>query len=210
MQLKTYSDEEIILAIQGDRPDYCNAALRQLYLDKMITAKVRNLIAMFGNSKIDTDDILQEGIMLLYDLIREKKFQQKSNVRTFLIGICKNLIRNYGKKVDRIVLDEEIKDDTNLDNEAQNPEVQLLLIEKSEETVVRDRILGQLLEKLSENCRAVLTLYYFHAKNMTQIAEDRKFKNANIAKKAASRCREQLRSAIVEQPSLAQFLKSSL
>ncbi|NJL75431.1 MAG: sigma-70 family RNA polymerase sigma factor [Saprospiraceae bacterium] len=210
MQLKTYSDEELILAVQGDHPDYCNAALRQLYLDKMIIAKVRNLISMFGNSKIDADDILQEGIMLLYDLIREGKFQQKSNVSTFLIGICKNLIRNYGKKVDRIVLNEEIKDDATLDNEAQNPEAQFLLLERSEEAIVRDRILGQLLETLTENCKAVLTLYYFHAKNMTQIAEERRLKNANMAKKAASRCREQLRNAIVGQPSLAQFLKSSL
>jgi RNA polymerase sigma factor (sigma-70 family) len=210
MKQKNYSDTEIVKAIQGDNPDDCNAALRQLYMDTILTAKVKDMIKMFGTSRIDADDVLQEGIMLLYDLIRDKRFQQKSKVRTFLLGICKNLIRNSNKKVDRILLNEEIKDDLLVGNPYETPEIELLLVEKTEQEDARDKILENLLEAMSENCKSVLTLYYFHSKNMTQIADERRLKNANMAKKAASRCREQLRSLIAEQPRLEYFLKLSL
>ncbi len=206
MKNSIYADEQLIQFIRSNDPKQRNEALKQLYMDQVITLKVKELAQIYGSAKQEADDILQEGIILMDELVRSGKFQGQSKVRTFLIGICKNLIRNQSRKVSRIVLKEEIKDYER--NEAEvSPEDLIVLEESTDEQLSRDKLLRNLLHNLTENCQEVLRLYYYEAKNMTQVADERGLKNAKQAKKAASRCRQQLRKLITEQPELETFLK---
>lgn len=209
MSHRKYADEQLVLMIQGDEPNQRNLALQQLYMDSAITYKVKELIVSYGNSKHDPDDILQEGIILLNELIRSGKFQERSKVRTFLIGICKNLLRNEVRKGSKVVLKEEIMDYEQKEF-GSTPEDVIEIQEMTDAQLKRDELLRQLLNRLTANCQEVIRLYYFHAMNMAQIAKARGLKNANQAKKAASRCRQQLRDLIVDEPELAKFLKQTL
>lgn len=209
MSHRKYADEQLMLMIKGDEPKQRNLALQQLYMDNTITNKVKELITLYGNTKHDPDDILQEGIILLNELIRSEKFQERSKVRTFLIGICKNLLRNEVRKGSKVVLKEEIMDYEQKEF-GSNPEDMIEVQEMTDAQLKRDELLRQLLNRLTANCQEVIRLYYFHAMNMAQIATARGLKNANQAKKAASRCRQQLRDLIVDEPELAKFLKQTL
>ncbi|MEM9885381.1 MAG: sigma-70 family RNA polymerase sigma factor [Bacteroidota bacterium] len=204
-----YSDEEMIQAITSGDLTKRNRALKQLYMDPVITAKINEFTKIYGNYKNDPNDILQEGIILIDRLIIEGKFQHKSKIRTYLLGICRNLLRTKVKKVDRL----EMREDwTTLEPKelVDSPEEQFIIIEKSEEQLRRDQILKELLQSITPNCQEVLRLYYYKAKNMAQVASERGLKNAKQAKKAASRCREQIRKLIKKQPQLENFLKQSI
>lgn len=205
-----YSNDEILEAIRGNDVNRHNQALKQLYLDHVVNGKVKDLIQFYGSQKLDADEIIQEGIILLDDLIRSGKFQSKSKVRTFLIGICKNLIRADGKKIDRITYATEPLNMPDYDDNEQSPEDLIILEEKSDSANKRDQLLQQLLNQLTDKCKQVLYLYYFLAQSMAQVAEAQGLKNANQAKKAAGRCRKQLEQKIQKQPQLANFLKQSL
>ena len=209
MNPSSYSDEALVRAIQGKDAAARNNALKTLYMNPAITNKVRELTKMYGNHKHDPDDILQEGIILTDRLIREGKFQQKSKISTFLISVCRNILRSNVKKVDRIEMRETIedKDQKELVN---SPEEDMIVVEQTADKSKRDNVLQDLLKQITPNCQENLRLYYFEEKNMAQVAEARQLKNANQAKKAMSRCREQLRKLIKEHRLLEQFLKLSL
>lgn len=209
MQPNQYKDEDIIAAIKSGDAKAKNAALKQLYMDRVLTIKVKELVQIYGNSRHDPEEVIQEGIILFLQLVLKEKFQGKSAVRTFVIGICKNLIRNKTKKSSRIITKEQITDQERGEYEI-SPEEEVIVVEKSEAELKREQILQTLLSQLGENCSEVLSLYYYKAKSMAQIATARNLKNANQAKKAASRCRERLRKLIKAQPQLADFLKTSL
>lgn len=209
MSNNNYSDKQLIEFIKGDDPKRRNLALKQLYMDQVVTLKIKELIQIYGSKGHEADDVLQEGIILMDELVRSGKFQTQSKVRTFLIGVCKNLIRNKARKVNRIVFKEEVKDYERGEAEV-SPEDLILLEEYTDEQVSRDDLLKELLQNLTSNCQEVLRLYYYKSKNMSQVAEERGLKNANQAKKAASRCRQQLRKLITQQPELETFLKQTL
>jgi RNA polymerase sigma factor (sigma-70 family) len=204
-----YTDEELLTAIQGGDLNERNAAFKQLYMDQTINFKVKDYTSMYGRASVDADDILQEGIILLDDLIRSGKFQAKSKVSTYLIGICRNIARAGRKKASRVVLRDQWNPNEEKDL-AESPEELVIVEEKSDQEQQRDDILQQLLSQLTDKCKKVLNLYYFLSYNMAQIAESQGLKNAHQAKKAAQRCRDSLRNKIQKQPSLSQFLKASL
>lgn len=204
-----YTDEELLAAIQGGNMNERNAAFKQLYMDQTINYKVKDYTSMYGRANADADDILQEGIILLDDLIRSGKFRAKSKVSTYLIGICRNIARAGSKKASRVVLRDQWNPDEEKDV-AESPEDLVIIEEKNDQEQQRDDILQQLLSQLTDKCKKVLNLYYFLSYNMAQIAEAQGLKNAHQAKKAAQRCRDSLRTKIQKQPSLSQFLKASL
>ena len=205
-----YSNDEILEAICGNDMKRRNQALKQLYFDPVVNAKVRGFIEDYSAYKCDPDEIVQEALILADDLIRREKFRAKSKVRTFLIGICKNLVRAEDKKIDRITYATEPLAMPEQHQEDSNPEEQIILEEKSEAEQLRDQLLQKALGELTDKCKQVLHLYYFLAQSMAAVAKAQGLKNAHQAKKAAGRCREQLKRKIQQHPSLANFLKQSL
>lgn len=203
------NEEKIVDAIANGTPSQRNAALKSLYKDPVIVHKIRELTQIYGNQKNDPKDILQEGIILTDELIRDGKFQGKSKVRTFLISVCKNILRSKVKKIDKIEMRADITDKEQKEI-GTSPEEDIILVERTADQEKRNNLLQTLLQKITPNCQETLRLYYFESKNMAQVAETRGLKNANQAKKAMSRCREQLRKLILDEPQLAQFLKLSL
>ncbi|MCB9264975.1 MAG: sigma-70 family RNA polymerase sigma factor [Lewinellaceae bacterium] len=205
-----YSDDEILEAIGGDDMKRRNQALKQLYFDPVVNGKTRGFIEAYGAHKRDPDEVVQEALILVDDLIRQGKFQGKSKVRTFLIGVCRNLVRSDERKIDRITYATEPLELPDRQLESPNPEEQAILEEKGETEQLRDRLLQRVLGRLTDKCKSVLHLYYFLAQSLAEVAKEQGLKNAHQAKKAARRCREQLKKELRKDPQLANFLKQSL
>ncbi len=191
--------------ILSQKEEERNAALKSLYMNPMINAKVKAWSKLYNLTQAEPDDILQEAIIMLDEKIRKGSFLGKSKVTTFLLGICHNMIRDKVRRVNRVILKPEFNDSE------QMPESQfydqLELVETSEWESERDRTLEQLLNGLDSKCREALKSYYFLRMSMAQIAERRGLKNAVQAKKAVHRCRMKLRDLIQSSPALLQKLK---
>ena len=117
-------------------------------------------------------------------------------------------MRSDMSKVKRMIL---LDDERDMDGKDEaSADVHILIEERSDEEQKRTVILQQLLSQITEGCQDTLSLYYYKAFSTAQVAAERGLANANQGKKALSRCREQLRNLIIENPSLATFLRASL
>lgn len=197
------SPQDLTAALLSTDQNRRNQAFKTLYKSPVVNGKIRDWAKMYNLRDKTADDVLQEGIILLDDLIRSGRFRAESRVETFLLGICKNLIRDSSKKVTRVVFKESIPE------EAYKSEDQLAdfieMNELREHEQRRDNALTEAMKKLTDKCREALRLYYFEQKSMVEVAIERQLANAEQAKKAVFRCRESLKELIGNDPRFQQF-----
>jgi RNA polymerase sigma factor (sigma-70 family) len=173
-------------------------------MSPVVNGKIRDWAKMYNLRDKDPDDVLQEGIILLDEMVRSGRFRAECRVETFLLGICKNLIRDSVKKVNRIVLKDEIPDSAFKSEDALADFMETFEQVHAENR--RDVALHDAIKQLTEKCQDALRLYYFEQKSMAEVAEMRNLANAEQAKKAVFRCRESLRSLIEDDPVLQSML----
>lgn len=106
-----------------------------------------------GNNE-EAEDIFQDSLLILNRNIQNDTFKRESVVKTYLVGIAKNLwlkkLRDEGKKVK-----------ISLEGDYVEPE--------NETYITNTKLLHDLISLLSEDCRRILTNFYFHKKNMSEI-----------------------------------------
>ncbi len=191
---------DLAQAIRSGDPARRNQAFKQLYLSPAVNGKLREWANTYNLRNQDPDDVLQEALILLDKLVCEGGFRAESKVETFLLGICRNMIRDNAKKVQRVVLKETLPE--TVPDSAEGLADHLELQELTEAGSRRDAALGSALAQLTEKCRDALRLYYYERRSMAEIAEARELANEKQAKKAVHRCREQLRQRIEGDPAL--------
>lgn len=181
-------------------PNRRNRAFAALYKSPVVNGKIRDWAKVYNLRDKEPDDVLQEAIILLDEMLRSGRFRAESRVETFLLGICKNLMRDGLKKVNRIVLKDTIPDAAM--HSADELADYMVLSELSAAEQNRDTALRDAMTKLTDKCQEALRLYYFEQKTMQQVAEARQLANADQAKKAVFRCRESLKELIGNDPRL--------
>lgn len=206
MKILKLENEEIVGFIAGEDMDKRNRALKTLYNDPIILHKVKAMVNDYNLTRKTPDDILQEGIILVDSIIRKGGFKGDSKVSTFLLAVCRNLIRDANKKVDRIEWRESIQDYDlkKLDEEGGLSGIELKELNNEERQ--RDEALMKVLDEMSANCKEAIIGYYFKNMSMEQLAGARGLANKEQAKKAVYRCRNRMREAIVNNPILSKIL----
>ncbi len=136
-----------------------------------------------GNQE-DALDLFQEGVIALWSNISRGKFQLRENARisTYLYALCRNLwiskLRN--RKIIHTIDD--------------NPALELAAeTDGMEEEYSRIIELERQLEKLGDNCRKILSMFYYQKVSMKEIAEAMDI-TENTAKNNKYRCMERLRA----------------
>lgn len=180
-----------------------NQAFKILYKSPVVHGKIRDWAKMYNLRDKTPDDVLQEGIILFDELIRSGRFRGESKVETYLLGICKNLIRDSAKKVTRVVFKEIISEEAHLSEDQLADFMEMIELREHEQR--RDNALLEVMKKLTDKCREALRLYYFEQKSMLEVALSRQLANAEQAKKAVFRCRESLRELIGNDPRFQQI-----
>lgn len=200
MKTVQMSPPDLTAALTGTDPQRRNQAFKTLYMSPVVNGKIRDWAKMYNLRDKMPDDVLQEGIILLDELIRSGRFRGESRVETFLLGICKNLIRDSVKKVNRVVLKDAFTDAALYSEDELADYLELSELTQAEQR--RDNALLEAMSRLTDKCREALRLYYFEQKSMAEIALARALANAEQAKKAVFRCRESLRGLVKEHPAL--------
>lgn len=178
-----------------------NNALKILYMDKAINAKINEWSRACNLKSKEPDDILQEGVIILDRKVRDGSFRGESNVKTYLLGICKRLIWDSVKKKEILDFQEDLGTGPNTPSYDHFND-----LEQSNEEKTRDNALHEIIDQLGGNCPEALKSYYFEGMKMAQVALKIGLKNDKQAKKAVSRCRQKLRDAINNNPTLSQIL----
>lgn len=206
MKIVPIHTQDLTKAILSQDYKARNAAYRALYQSPVVEGKIREWAKQYELRDKTPDDVLQEAVILLDEAVRHGRFRGESKAETFLLGICKNLIRDSSKKVQRIVFKETIPDSAL--HAADDLADHISLKEETDAERRRDNALQEALGKLSDKCQEALRLYYFEQKNMAEVAEARGLANAEQAKKNVFRCRESLKELIQTNPILQRILST--
>ncbi|MBI4429909.1 MAG: sigma-70 family RNA polymerase sigma factor [Ignavibacteriales bacterium] len=172
-----YSDDRILELIRNGNED----GLVKLYQQNR--KMVSSYVAKNSGTPDDAEDMLQEALIILWERVRSGRYEQTAKLSTFIYATVKNL---WSRKLARTRRESsgEIDGDNYGDGERS-----LLdrLIDRERVELVKN-----CMEKLGEQCRKLLLLYYWEELSMEQIASEMGFANADTVKSKKYQCKKQL------------------
>lgn len=152
-------------------------AIETIY--KQHYSMVQSMIINNNGTSDDARDIFQEAMIVLYEKAKTGSFELTSQLKTYIYSICRRLwlkklqkaqkfVPDLGSLVEFIPVEEEIEE-----HEERNGE--LVMMEKA-------------LHSIGEPCKSLLEAYYLQKKNMTEIAGNFGYTNADNAKNQKYKC----------------------
>lgn len=172
-------DQHIIAEIRAGK----NGCIEKLY------SRYRNEFLLWGrrNFALSDDqlkDVFQDLVIDFHaNVVSGKLTELSSSLKTYLFQLGKNKLINLVNREKRITYGfdpELIKGQEQRDY--MNEEDRLYKLEQVKAAI----------EKLPEDCQQVLKLYYFNEYDMTSIAREMGYKNADTAKSKKSLCMKKL------------------
>ncbi len=189
-----YTDQELILKIKED-----SEALGIVYKKcKSSALQFLRKINYQSNDRIDIEDIFQDAIIVLYENIINRDFVLAPNtsLQTYLNSVCRNLLLKKIGNNKTVELNENKElDDDNDDSMWFNPLIIDSLEEFEDSTEQQYNAIEKALEKMKAaggHCYELLTLFWYHKKNMNELAEIFGYTNAANTKNQKARCQKRL------------------
>lgn len=189
------SDEQVISGLKSEYKQERENTLKQLYAQHFPV--IASFISKNNGTPADAADIFQDAVIVFYENARKDQFDLRSSIRTYLYSICKNLWMNRLRAQKR-----QTTIDDQLDAIPIEPK-SLEVLQNNE----RQELIIQLMETLGEDCKKVLSLYYFDRFRMKAIAGQMGFANEQVAKNKKAKCMKRLKTLILESPRLRNILK---
>jgi len=170
-------------------------ALKYIYKDSGWVSTLTNILRKNSVQESDIKDAVQEAMVVLDNHVRNIQFKEKGSLKNFFIGICKGRIYSNNRSIKRHIFKENQED---LDNiELITPEVNMLQEEQK-------KIISEILNKMGEPCKTVLTLYQL-SYSMQEIGKAIG-KSEGMAKKMNFNCRNKMRALISQNPYYQRYL----
>jgi RNA polymerase sigma factor (sigma-70 family) len=155
-----------------------------------------------NGTRQDAQDVFQEVLLSFVHMVRQGKFRGESSVKTFLYVLNRNTwfneLKRRGRAVEREKKYEEVRDHAELPAEAG--------IEQREAS----RQLIQIMDRLGENCKKILLLFYYENLSMKDIVNQFHYENEQVVRNKKYKCLKQLDVLIHEDPTLLKQLKTLL
>lgn len=136
----------------------------------------------------DVLDVYQDAVIALIENAKKGKIDAlQSSISTYLFGIGKFMIFQKLKKEKKTFPTDDFKNLQFSEEEYSEEEtnIQVLLLQKA-------------LDKIGEQCRKVLQLFYYEEKKLDEIQEELGYSNKDVLKSQKSRCLKQLKDLTKE------------
>ena len=172
------------LRARADRDN--DEALRYLY--GRMFEQVQRYVLQNSGSRPDADDIFQEGLVILFKLIRQDKFPAGYNVEAYLHSICRNLWLKYLRKYRREV---ELPDSA---NDLPVPDAGIAQFLDEDQRAAVDELFSQ----LGPDCQKVLNYFYYDRRPMKEIFQLMGYASEQEAKNKKSTCMKRLLALVAE------------
>jgi RNA polymerase sigma factor (sigma-70 family) len=156
-------------------------ALVKLY--EMNRAMVRTFITRNNGTHDDSEDMLQEALIILWERVRKGNFEYASKLSTFVFATVKHIWLRRLARARR-----EVPADLH-SNDTPDPTLSVLevMIENEEAEQVQ-----QSMARIGEPCRELLLLFYWEECSMEEIAKRMGFANADTVKSKKYQCKKAL------------------
>lgn len=193
---KMYSDADLLSAIRNK--DTLDEAIRYIYQHYFDT--VSSLIINNSGNLHDAQDIFQETVVTFIETVEKDKFRGESSIKTFLVAIARNTWLNELKRRERSDHREAIYEKSKPEDE---PDVSQLISEREKKQQFRE-----LLSKLGESCKKILTFFYYENLSMKEILDHLPYENEQVVRNKKYKCLQQLTGILKDNPVIAKIIQS--
>lgn len=195
---KSFTDAEIIGALQGRKN--VDAAVRYLYHTHFDS--LAHFIKTNSGSEQDAEDFFHEALVVFIELIQQGKFRGDSSIKTFLYAVLRNLWLNELKKRSRLLQRETLYYDK---SEKEERDIQSGIWQNE----AKKQVLS-LIEKLGENCKKILVLFYFEEMPMKDIFPAMGYESEQVARNMKYKCMKKLNELLDHDAAVKQSFKNLL
>jgi RNA polymerase sigma factor (sigma-70 family) len=140
---------------------------------------IQTLVINNNGTSDDARDIFQEAIIVLYEKAKSGSFELHAQLKTYIYAVSRRL---WLKKLGR-----NARFSGDLANAAETIATEDDL-EMYEHRTADFEIMEQALQSLGEPCKELLESYYIRKKNMSEIAKEFGYTNADNAKNQKYKC----------------------
>lgn len=171
-------------------------------IGQMIEQYKNDIIGYFisiGCVMDDAEEFFYEGMSIFVMNVRKNKFRGESSIKTYIMGICKNLWRSNARSA-RIRSEYIENEKGKADGYEQNDTILMTSDLKS--------LLRSVLSQLKEKCDKVLSMWAMHY-SMSEIAEQLNYANAQVAMNKKNKCMNQLSQLVSDSPSIRKELNNA-
>ncbi|MGB8192776.1 MAG: sigma-70 family RNA polymerase sigma factor [Chitinophagaceae bacterium] len=167
------NEQALLQGLASNDRQSVEALYRQHY--KMIQA----LIINNQGTTDDARDIFQEALIVLYEKARSGSFELNCQIKTYLYSVARRLWLKRLQQLQKFVTDMASMEETvPVEDE----------IEAQEQRNAEYQMMEKAMMHLGEPCRSLLEAFYLQKKNMTEIAGNFGYTNADNAKNQKYKC----------------------
>ncbi|NQY01207.1 MAG: sigma-70 family RNA polymerase sigma factor [Flavobacteriaceae bacterium] len=190
LRIVKYSDEQLVADLQAPEVQRQDKALKYLYQEYFPVAK--KIIAGYQHV-LSVKDLFQDAMIVVYKNVRSGKYAGKSTLKTYLMGIVKNLCKKQ--------IQDEVQASQRLQDWANNRTEIHSEIEKvsEEEQDRRMAVVMACLDRLDEKCWTLLSGYYFEGLRMAQLSAQLGYVSAQVTKSKKYKCMKKLMEMVKEK-----------
>ena len=164
------------------------------YLTKRLKFKVYKFLERQGANIEDQEDTFVKGLTELWLASQKGKIEEATRIEAYLFTICKN--KWYKELAKRKNKPHLVMIPPSLNQESDGEVVQK--IEEKE----RNALIKYILNKLDENCREILVLFYYQKLSLESIAEEIGYDGVNSVKSRKYTCMKKLKKIAKEYKGL--------
>ena len=185
---KEYNDDQILLDAVKHRE---RSAF--VYIYEKHTGAIKNFVKSQGGQDVDAEEIEQNVIIHLYEKVVAGGFvlNEKTKLSTYMYAVGKNMwYKKLSKTKFYIPVDDIPEDSESLDFYESNP------------TSEAEDAITKALDKLDDDCKNILTQYYYDKKSMREIAESMKTITEENLRKRKYKCIQKIKTYLITKINL--------
>lgn len=201
-----YTDQQILAAIRestATREKVFAYLYQDTSLRKMAFAKINSMVS----DSATASDIYLDSLLAFIKNVRYNKFNEKSKVFTYIIGICGFQCLRYldKQKREKAKSEQYYQEQLNIVASDKTVDENQLNIEDRRYTA---SITRKVFQQLSDVCKKALRQKYGQALSIKAIAEESGHKVQSV-KNTLSRCYKKMRAIIQDDPSIMEEIKKN-
>ena len=165
------------------------ASISQFYT--LLLKKARATLRIDFLSAAEFEDLIQDAVISVYTNIQNGKYTYDPTIKltSYALKICQYQLNNVVRKKGRGNL--PLNELSNASNDDLSPHEHIELIE-------RNKVVSDSINRLGENCRRILRLYYWEKQSIQEIATVLNMQS-NSVKNGKYRCMQKLSQLLYEQ-----------
>jgi len=189
-----WSDTELLTAIRGRENDR-NRALQYLVQQAGWLHQVLRHVGANNGTAEDGEEVFFDALEVFDRNLREGKYEGKSALNTYFLGIAKN---RWLKRLE--------KRRPTWDAEKLYPKDQLQTASAEDFLISAEHeaVFAEVMAQVGERCKRIFELFHL-GHSMAEIATEVGISDADQAKKEKGRCKKRLLNLLAERPELRNF-----